>query len=154
MFGNFQFGQGMFGEVAPAAGGGVTVFVTGLEATGFIGQVTVVAAGEEIPLIALGGTPAEIKRRRFWQRRVSRSVTVFIKGLEATGALGTVTVITGSSVVVRGNAARAFIGIGTVRGHSKVFPRGLCATARVGRLNVRAIQNPTDEELILVALYD
>lgn len=173
------FQQDAFQEL-PGISGNVTVFVTGVSATGAIGSVTV-TGGAVVQLTGVSATAAI----GTVTVNTAGDVTVIVTGVQATAAIGTVTVaiITGVTVLATGVQAIGAIGTVTVstgqptaqgggggkrpfiyeeaidvptkiviRVNSEVAVRGVSSKIRVGWAQVAATQSVTAEARSVLAV--
>jgi hypothetical protein len=122
---------GSVGTVTVNIAGGIDVPVTGLEASGSVGTVTVVAvSGVDVPVTGVEGTGS------VGTATVEAKANTSVTGLEGTGSVGTVTVDAAAIAVATGLLTTGYVGTATAVGEANVGVTGLEGTGAVGTVTV------------------
>jgi hypothetical protein len=153
MFGNFQFGQGQFGqssgvESSPDA----NVTIDSLEAVAEIGAFSVSTSGgagkpQWVPLI-----PLDWPVRKQPKEIVRQDVSVSVEAFGVVALVEPVLVRCDSSVFIQSFETLALAGRAMVFADARAWSGTIEAEADFGRVTVRAIRNPTDAELAMILL--
>ena len=126
-------------RIATAAGGGISVPVTGVSATGAVGSVTVATvASVSVPVTGVQATGQIASVTAIGRTPVSVPVT----GVEATGVVDSVSAAGRANVSTTGVAAAGSVNAVTIAGKANVSTIGVEATGAVGTASAVVTATP------------
>jgi Domain of unknown function (DUF6383) len=124
--------------------------LTGLAASTSVGTVTIETEEEEGSSPPQGGGASRVRAAAAW-RRLHRPAEVWLRGVEAETRLGSVSVESDQRFAIGGQFRSARAGQVRIAASASLFPKIEFLHSSRGTPAVRAIRNPTDEELLVLA---